>query len=276
MNRKDIFNKFISAIPALLTAHAWYLAIQQQNFIQQQNKIDVENTLLSEKTENVKRLMSEIQFRGESMNTPRRLVSLQGKAQEALEQYSQDKAKFDITGDKYHLNESFRKFENMWKDLNESLKVTEKELELQEIITQSNSAPIAQPSSSDTATSIQNNISNDITDLNLSESNVLGPIKNLIDQYNEFLLTLSSEELGCLTNLFALILIFLCINSLTSIYYGDKLIKWFNLESKLPRVAKIIEYRRKFLTYYFTLNIGLIYLILFFFIWLNFYIFIRL
>lgn len=44
--------------------------------------------------------------------------------------------------------------------------------------------------------------------------------------------------------------------TLIYIFYGDYLIKRFNLETRYPNLAKIISLRRKFQSYYFKLTIG--------------------
>jgi hypothetical protein len=50
--------------------------------------------------------------------------------------------------------------------------------------------------------------------------------------------------------------------SLISIIYGDKLIIFFDLENRFPKIAKFIQIRRKFQQYYLLMNIGLIIIVL--------------
>jgi hypothetical protein len=58
------------------------------------------------------------------------------------------------------------------------------------------------------------------------------------------------------------------------VYYGDKLIIYFNLETKWPKLAKFIQLRRKFQDYYIRINALIIILILLFVIYINIKIFI--
>jgi hypothetical protein len=53
------------------------------------------------------------------------------------------------------------------------------------------------------------------------------------------------------------------------VYYGDKIIIYFNLENKWPKLAKFIQLRRKFQDYYIRINALIIILILIFVIYIN-------
>jgi hypothetical protein len=46
------------------------------------------------------------------------------------------------------------------------------------------------------------------------------------------------------------------IISIIYIFYGDYLLKKFNIEQKYPKLAKVIELRRKFQNYYLLISIG--------------------
>ena len=61
------------------------------------------------------------------------------------------------------------------------------------------------------------------------------------------------------------------IFSLIFILYGDYILKKYNIESRYPKIAKIIQLRRKFLTYYFLFDGVLIILALFVFVGFNLY-----
>lgn len=69
---------------------------------------------------------------------------------------------------------------------------------------------------------------------------------------------LSTAQLGALGHILLAIGIYYCVFSIATIYYGDILIKYFNLEIKYPRLAKLIQYRRTFQLYNMSLNIILI------------------
>ena len=57
--------------------------------------------------------------------------------------------------------------------------------------------------------------------------------------------------------------------SIISIFYGDKLIIFFNLENRFPKIAKFIQIRRKLQQYYLLMNIGLIIIVLVIIIYIN-------
>jgi hypothetical protein len=57
--------------------------------------------------------------------------------------------------------------------------------------------------------------------------------------------------------------------SIISIFYGDKLIIFFDLENRFPKIAKFIQIRRKFQQYYLLMNIGLIIIVLLLIIYVN-------
>ena len=87
----------------------------------------------------------------------------------------------------------------------------------------------------------------DILDIISSDKiNFLDQFNVLLEKYKVFVSTLNLEQLIALINLSALIFIFSCLVSVAAIFYGDYLIKYFNLELKFPKVAKYIQLRRKF------------------------------
>jgi hypothetical protein len=57
--------------------------------------------------------------------------------------------------------------------------------------------------------------------------------------------------------------------SIISIFYGEKLILFFNLENKFPKIANFIQIRRKFQQYYLLMNISLITIVLLIIIYIN-------
>jgi len=64
------------------------------------------------------------------------------------------------------------------------------------------------------------------------------------------------------THLSAVIFIFLSLNSLIAIYFGDYLINRFNIEDKYPRIYKFIQLRRKFQVYFLIKDLTIIYITL--------------
>ena len=109
--------------------------------------------------------------------------------------------------------------------------------------------------------------------LQVLESNVFSPIVDYFKQLNEFLSGLTLEQHACFVNGLGFFLVFLTLNSLVSAYLGNKLIQYFKLDLRFPRLAKIIEYRIKFQNYYLIFNIILLYFTTIFFIIVNIYFF---
>lgn len=66
------------------------------------------------------------------------------------------------------------------------------------------------------------------------------------------------------------LLIILSLLTLIFLYLSDYLKKYFKLEEKYPKIAKFIELRRKFQSYYFKLNLLVIILSLLWMIFINF------
>jgi len=66
----------------------------------------------------------------------------------------------------------------------------------------------------------------------------------------------------------SLFILFSLIN-LISIFYGEKLILFFDLENRFPKIAKFIQIRRKFQQYYLLMNIGIITIVLLLIIYIN-------
>jgi len=68
--------------------------------------------------------------------------------------------------------------------------------------------------------------------------------------------------------------IFFSLINIISVFYGDKLIRFFDLENKFPKISKFIQIRRKFQQYYLLMNIGLIFIILLIITYINIIVFI--
>jgi len=96
---------------------------------------------------------------------------------------------------------------------------------------------------------------------------------NGLDDFKNYLSSLPIEKVGALGHILISIAILLSLLSIISVFYGDFLIKYFNLEEKFPRIAKFILLRRKFQQYYFTFNIIAIILALLLIIYVNFIVF---
>jgi hypothetical protein len=79
--------------------------------------------------------------------------------------------------------------------------------------------------------------------------------KLISDNFSDALNSLTTEQLGALSNLLFSQIILASVISIVFIFFGDYLITRFNLETKYPRLAKIIGLRKKFQKYYLIVNI---------------------
>jgi len=94
-------------------------------------------------------------------------------------------------------------------------------------------------------------------------------IFDIINQYNDFLNTFNVVQKGALGHLLAAIFILYCFTSILTIFYGETLIKYLEIEKRFPKIARFIEIRRKLQQYYFLLNTCLILSTLFLIIYVN-------
>ena len=94
---------------------------------------------------------------------------------------------------------------------------------------------------------------------------------NLMSDYENLLIHLNQDEKFAIIHILISIFILICVLNMIGLYLGDRLIIYFNLEVKFPKLAKIIQLRRKFLTYYFLFDGVLIILALFVIVGFNLY-----
>jgi len=80
-------------------------------------------------------------------------------------------------------------------------------------------------------------------------------IFKLIEDFQNYLHTLSSVQLCILLDIFSIIFIFLCLTSIIFSFYGNFIIEKLSLESKFPKLAGFISIRKKFNHYYVLSNI---------------------
>ena len=78
----------------------------------------------------------------------------------------------------------------------------------------------------------------------------LDNISDNIDNINNFFINLSHEQNIALFNFSGILLIFITLINILFIFYGNKLLDYFNLENRFPRLAIFINLRRKFQQYY--------------------------
>ena len=114
------------------------------------------------------------------------------------------------------------------------------------------------------------------SDLDLSqvqENNILGPIYDFFEAYQKVLSTMSPEQLGCLSNAIGFLIILGAFTSIVIILFGDYLISKLQLETRYPRLAKLIQIRQKVNKYYIIYNILFIYFIVIAYIFINIFMF---
>jgi hypothetical protein len=79
-------------------------------------------------------------------------------------------------------------------------------------------------------------------------------IENFKISFDNILYTLTLEQKGALAHILMSMFILFCLITLISIYCGDYLINYFNLEEKYPKLAKFIKIRAKIQRFTFLLN----------------------
>jgi len=109
--------------------------------------------------------------------------------------------------------------------------------------------------------------------INNSDSNSSNNyIQNIFDNINKILSTFDTIQLGAIGHISACISILLCIWHIFTLYYGEQLIIYFDLEKKWPKLAKFIQLRRKFLYFNIKINILIICIIVLYVLFVNVYI----
>ena len=135
------------------------------------------------------------------------------------------------------------------------------------------SQTIVTDSTNNVSNSMNNTGPNDLPPTEVSESSILGSYSEMKEILNNELANLSSEQLGCLTNMIGFIMILGGMTTITLILFGEYIINLFKLEEKYPKLAKYINLRKTFNRYYLIVNIIMIYLITTVFIGINLYMF---
>lgn len=87
-------------------------------------------------------------------------------------------------------------------------------------------------------------------------------INMLIEQFKAYLNTLDIYQLCILFDLLASSVIFLLIINIIFAFYGNRLIDYFNLESKFPKMSNIIKMRRNLSGFAIFLNLLIIIIML--------------
>jgi hypothetical protein len=80
------------------------------------------------------------------------------------------------------------------------------------------------------------------------------PIFNVINDFKEYLGTLSAMEICLIINISSCVFILTCIISILFAVSSNYIIDKLSLEQKLPKLSKIIQLRVKFQRYYVFIN----------------------
>ena len=78
----------------------------------------------------------------------------------------------------------------------------------------------------------------------------LSDLSKLWQNWNSFLKTLTLEELGAVAHFVSSLFVLICLINIIMVIYGDFMIRYLKLETRLPKIAKIIQLRRQFQLYY--------------------------
>ena len=89
------------------------------------------------------------------------------------------------------------------------------------------------------------------------------PIFDIINDFKEYLFSLSVMEICLVINITSCVFILTCIISILSAVFGNYLIDRFSLEQKFPKLSRIIQLRVKLQRYYVIINSVLIILAVF-------------
>lgn len=100
---------------------------------------------------------------------------------------------------------------------------------------------------------IKRNGSNFISDFDLNK------IYSYLDTLSSYLDTLSLQQEGALFNIIVLLTMLLTIFSLLGVFFGNEIIKFFDLENKLPRLSIFFKIRTKLQRYYLMWNLFILF-----------------
>jgi DNA repair exonuclease SbcCD ATPase subunit len=90
-----------------------------------------------------------------------------------------------------------------------------------------------------------------------------------LDSLQSFFNGLTYEQNLAVVHISGSMFILFSLINIISIFYGEKLIIYFNLENRFPKIAKFIQIRRRLQQYYLLMNIGLIFVVLVIIIFIN-------
>lgn len=91
-----------------------------------------------------------------------------------------------------------------------------------------------------------------------TSNQLIEPIDRLWNDFNAWIQTLDYIHSVAIVNIMGLGLILLSLLQIISIFYGTIILDYLNLETRYPKLAKIIQLRRTFQQFYLLLNIFII------------------
>jgi len=112
-----------------------------------------------------------------------------------------------------------------------------------------------------------------INDPNIVKSDLADLFNNLIDNYKDFLNTLTSEQTVIVFNIIGYISLLITLTSITTILLGDKIINLLKLEIRYPKLAKYIKFKQTLNKYYLRFYIVLFYILILLLISINIFMF---
>jgi len=112
-----------------------------------------------------------------------------------------------------------------------------------------------------------------INDPNIVKSDLADLFNNLIDNYKDFLSTLTSEQTVIVFNIIGYISLLITLTSITTILLGDKIINLLKLEIRYPKLAKYIKFKQTLNKYYLMFYIVLFYILILLLISVNIFMF---
>ena len=97
-------------------------------------------------------------------------------------------------------------------------------------------------------------------------------IQDIYNNVYYFIDSLSQTQKLAVIHISMSITILFCLFTLIGVFYGERILNYFNLEQKYPKLAGIIKLRRRFQQFYFLWNSFMILLVLALIISFNLYI----
>ena len=227
MNLRNIVNKITTVSLAALTVDAWRMAKNDQSRVQAQIKLQTELDKLNK--DNYDKALGDMATRTKIEASTGRIIESQSEIERLA-----------------------KKSNSIIDELNKGGLDQEKKDQLMQELKRN----------LDRKTDLVNKVTDQVKNINdyFTKNDLSGIIQDFINWYKEFLSNLSVEQLGCLANGIGFSIIISAVNALALTHYGNKIINYFNLETKFPKLAKFIQIRSKLSDKFIKFQILYIYL----------------